>query len=68
MFRASTETFQLSETWSVNLAEDSEGERMYRLELMLVSGQVVPLRGGYWIGRRLKERLARQLQAKIEGR
>ncbi|PYR95767.1 MAG: hypothetical protein DMG12_27995, partial [Acidobacteria bacterium] len=58
----STKAYPLSEICFVNVAEDSEGERMYRVELILRSGQVVPLRNGYSVGKARKERRAQRLQ------
>jgi len=62
LFRVSTKAYPLSEICFVNVAEDSEGERMYRVELILRSGQVVPLRNGYSVGKARKERRAQRLQ------
>ena len=66
LMRSSTKTYPLSEICFVNVAEDSEGERMYRVELILWSGQVVPLRCGYSIGKARKEHRAEQLRSVIQ--
>ena len=63
LFRVSTKAYPLSEICFVNVAEDSESERMYRVELILRSGQVVPLRRGYTVGKARKERRAQQLRS-----
>jgi len=42
LFRRSTKVFPLTEIYLVNVVEDSERERMYRIELTLHSGEVVP--------------------------
>jgi hypothetical protein len=64
-FRFSTKSFSFDEIFSVNVAEDWEGERMYRLELILRSGEVVPLRMGYSIGKGRMERRAKRLRSAI---
>jgi hypothetical protein len=63
LIRASTKMYPLNEISVVNVAEDSEGERMYRLELFLRSGEVVPLRWGYLVGKRRHERQAHRLRS-----
>jgi hypothetical protein len=63
LFRVSTKAYPLSEICFVNVAEDSEGERMYRVELILRSGQAVPLRNGYSVGKARKDRLAQRLRS-----
>jgi hypothetical protein len=63
LFRVSTKTYSLSEICFVNVAEDSEGERLYRVELILRSGQAVPLRHGYSRGKTRKDRLAQRLRS-----
>src|SRR5690242_7636270 len=50
LLHVTKKTYRLSEIRFVNVAEDSEGERMYRLELVLRSGETVPLRNGYSVG------------------
>jgi hypothetical protein len=61
----STKAYPLNEISLVNVAQDIEGERLYRLELILRSGEVVPLRGGYTIGKRRYERRAQRLRSAI---
>jgi hypothetical protein len=63
LLRVSTKEYPLSEICFVNVAEDSEGERMYRVELILWSGEVVPLRNGYSIGKARKERRAQRIRS-----
>ena len=63
LFRVSTKAYPLSEICFVNVAEDSEGERMYRVELILRSGQVVPLRNVYSVGKTRQERRAQRLRS-----
>jgi hypothetical protein len=65
LFRVSTQTYPLSEICFVNVAEDPEGERMYRVELILWPGQAVPLRNGYSIGRWRHERRAQRLRSAL---
>src|SRR5437660_3227367 len=64
-FRASTKTYPVSEICFVNVVEDSEGEGMYRLELGLWSGQVVPLRSWYSGGKASNERRAQRLRSAL---
>lgn len=47
LLRLSRKVFPLSEVCLVEVVEDNERERMYRIELVLQSGEVVPLRGFY---------------------
>ena len=63
LFRVSTKACPLSEICFVNVAEDREGERMYRVELILRSGEVVPLRQGYEVGKAHYERQAQRLRS-----
>ena len=63
LFRVSTRAYPFSEICFVNVAEDSEGERMYRVELILRSGQIVPLRNAYSVGKARKERRAQRLRS-----
>lgn len=65
LFRVLTKAYPLSEICFVNVAEDREGERMYRLELILRSGQTVPLRSWYSVGKGHYERRARRLQSAL---
>jgi hypothetical protein len=65
LLHVSNKTYPLSQIRFVNVAEDSEGERMYRLELVLRSGETVPLRNGYSVGKALKERRAQRLRLAI---
>jgi hypothetical protein len=63
LIRASKKTYHLNEICFVNVAEDSEGERMYRIELILRSGEIVPLRSGYTTGKAGKERRAQKIRS-----
>jgi hypothetical protein len=63
LVRGSTKAYPLSEIGFVNVAQDREGERMYRLELILRSGEAVPLRGSYEGGKRRLERQAQRLRS-----
>jgi hypothetical protein len=63
LFRVSSKAYPFSEICSVDVAEDSEGERMYRVELILRSGQTVPLRSWYVIGKARKNRRAQRLRS-----
>jgi hypothetical protein len=63
LFRVSTKAFLFSEICFVNVAEDNEDQRNYRVELILWSGQTVPLRNGYSIGKGRKDRLAQRLRS-----
>ena len=62
-FRARTKTYPLNDISFVNVSEDSEGEKMYRLELILTSGQIVPLTYEYSVGKRGKERRAEKIRS-----
>ena len=66
LFRTSTKVYPLNEICFVNVAQDREGERMYRLELTLQSGEVVPLRWGYIAGKKYQERRAQRLQSALQ--
>jgi hypothetical protein len=55
--------YPLSEICFVNVAEDSEGEQMYCVERILRSGEAVPLRNGYSVGKARKDRLAQRLRS-----
>jgi hypothetical protein len=66
LIRVSTKTYPLNDISLVNVAQDWEGERMYRLELILRSGEVVPLRNGYSVGKGHYERRARRLRAALQ--
>jgi hypothetical protein len=61
LFRVSTKIYRRSEILRINVTEDTEGERLYRLELTLRSGEVVPLRSSSTIGKRRKRRRAQRL-------
>ena len=63
--RTSTKAFRFGEISSVDVVEDDEGERMYRLELVLRSGETVPLRTLYAVGKRRKERRAKRIRTAI---
>jgi hypothetical protein len=65
--RASKKEYQLSEIVFVKVAEDREGEGMYRIELILQSGEVVPLRSGYTTGKTDKERRAQRIRSALTG-
>ena len=65
LIRGSAKAYPLSEVCFVTVAEDREGERMYRLELILWSGQVVPLRTFYSVGKGHHERRARRLRSEL---
>jgi hypothetical protein len=65
LFRPSTRTYPFGEISYVTVSQDGEGERMYRVELVLRSGEVVPLRSGYSIGRARKERIAEKLRSAL---
>ena len=64
--RTSTKAFRFDDISLVNVAEDDERERMYRLELILCSGEIVPLRKMYAIGKARKERRAKRIRSAIE--
>src|SRR5262245_26492561 len=55
LLRVSTKACAVTEVRFVNIAEDSEGEGMYRVEVTLRSGQVVPLSSTYSGGKRSNE-------------
>ena len=66
LFRRSTKVFFLSEVGQVEVVEDNDRERMYRIELILQSGEVVPLRGSYTVGKRRKKRRADRILTAIQ--
>jgi hypothetical protein len=66
LVRISTKEYPVNEISFVNVAQDREGERMYRLELILGSGQVIPLRSFYSVGKRHYERRALRLRAALQ--
>jgi hypothetical protein len=66
LLRLSTRVFPLSEVCLVEVVEDNEGERMYRIELILQSGEVVPLRFFYSVGKRRKKRRAERILTAIQ--
>lgn len=66
LFRLSTKVFPLSEVCLVEVVEDNERERMYRIELILQSGEAVPLRGFYSVGKRRKKRRAQRILTAIQ--
>ena len=66
LFRLSTKVFPLSEVCFVDVVEDNERERMYRMELILQSGEAVPLRYFYSVGNRRKRRRAERIRAAIQ--
>ena len=65
LLRVSTKSFPFREIRAVNVAEDNEGERMYRVELLLHSGETVPLRTMYAVGRARKNRRAERIRSAI---
>jgi hypothetical protein len=65
LLHASTKAYRFSDIALVDVAEDSERERMYRVELHLRTGQVIPLRTFYSVGRRRKERRAQRIRSAI---
>src|SRR5262245_41933806 len=66
LFRLSTKVFPLSEISLVDVVEDDERERMYRMALILRSGEVVPFRWLYSVGKRRKKRRAERIRAAIQ--
>lgn len=66
LFRRSTKVFPLSEICLVDVVEDNERERMYRMELILQSGEVVSLRRFYSVGRRRKKRRTERIRTAIQ--
>lgn len=66
LFRGSTRVFPLNEICLVDVVEDNERERMYRMELILQSGEVVPLRSSYSVGKRRKRRRAERIRTAIQ--
>jgi hypothetical protein len=65
LFRVSTREYPMDEICFVRLAEDSDRDRTYRIELILQSGQVIPLRSFYSVGKARKERRAERLRAAL---
>jgi hypothetical protein len=65
LFRPLTRTYPFREISYITVSEDREGERMYRVELILWSREIVPLRSGYSIGRGRKERIAEKLRSAL---
>jgi hypothetical protein len=66
LFHRATRTFSLSEVGLIDVVEDDEGERLYRMELILQSGEKVPLRFTYSIGKRRKRRRAKRVHSAIQ--
>ena len=66
LFRHSTKVFPLREVCLVEVVEDNDRERMYRMELILQSGEVFPLRYFYSVGKRRKERRAERILTAIQ--
>jgi hypothetical protein len=66
LFRLSTKVFPLREVCLVEVVEDDERERMYRMELILQSGEVIPLRYFYSVGKRRKKRRAERILTAIQ--
>lgn len=67
LFRHSTKVFPLREVSLVEVVEDNDRERMYRMELILQSGEVFPLRYFYSVGKRRKKRRAERILTAIQG-
>ena len=65
LFRLATKVFPLSEVCLVAVVEDDERERMYRMELILQSGEAIPLRYFYSVGKRRKKRRAERMLTAI---
>ena len=65
LFRFSSRVYPLSDICFVNVVEARADERMYRVELILRSGQVVPLRSWYEVGKANKERQAQRLRCAV---
>jgi hypothetical protein len=66
LIRVSTKSYPSNEIAFVNVAQDREGERMYRLEVVLMSGDVFPLRSFYSVGKKHYERRAQQLRSALQ--
>lgn len=66
LFRRSSKVFPLSEVCLVEVVEDNDRERMYRLELILQTGEVVPLRYFYSVGKRRKKRRAKRILTAVQ--
>jgi hypothetical protein len=64
LFRRSTKMYSVTDVCLVNVAEDS-GVGTYRVELVLRSGEVVPLRSSYSVGKPGKKRQARKLRSAL---
>ena len=62
LLRRSSRSFPMRDIAFVNVPEDSDGDGLYRVELELHSGERVPLRGFFSIGKRGKQRLARLIR------
>jgi hypothetical protein len=62
LFRNSTQVYRFDEIASIKVAADWENERLYRVELVLRSGQAVALQYGYSVGKTRKERRAQRLR------
>ncbi len=63
LMRVTVSVYSLSEICFVNVARDWEGERLYRLELILRSGETIPLRSWYSGGKRRYELRAQRLRS-----
>ena len=61
LVRGTTKLFPFDEISGIHVSEDWERERMYRVELLLGSGRVVPLRSWYTLLAGPKQRRARRL-------
>jgi tripartite-type tricarboxylate transporter receptor subunit TctC len=63
LFRVVNRTFPLTEIASVDVGQ--HGERMYRVQLVLRSGEIVPLQFTFSVGKARKERAAERLRGTI---
>src|SRR4051812_1403506 len=64
LFRDSTKVYSVNDVCLVTVVEDG-GEGTYRIQLVLRSGEKVPLRSSYSAGKRGKERVARRLRSEL---
>lgn len=59
--------FPLRDIAAVSVAQDRERERLYRVQLELRSGEVVPLQSEFSAGKARKERAAQRLRGALRG-
>jgi hypothetical protein len=64
LFRRSTKVYSVHDVFFVDAVED-RGEGTYRVQLGLRSGEVVPLRSAYSVGKAGQERLAHKLRSAL---